>query len=74
MGLKYLRDGEGRFLRFKDIIDMAAQIASGMKYLEGCICVHRDLAAWNIIAGERNIVKITDFGFAQMVHREKKLE
>ena len=34
--LKYLRDGEGRFLRFKDTIDMAAQIASGMKYLEGC--------------------------------------
>ena len=74
MGLKYLRDGEGRFLRFKDIIDMAAQIASGMKYLEGCRCVHRDLAARNILVGERNIVKIADFGFAQMLNKEEKLE
>jgi len=28
----------------------------------------------NIIAGERNIVKITDFGFAQMLNKEVKLE
>lgn len=72
--LKYLREGLGRYLKFKEIIDMAAQIASGMKYLEGSRCVHRDLAARNILVGERNIVKIADFGFAQMLNANEKLE
>ena len=72
--LKYMREGEGCNLNFKEIIDMAAQIACGMKYLEGSKCVHRDLAARNILVGERNIVKIADFGFAQMLNANDKLE
>lgn len=72
--LKYMREAEGAHLQFKEIIDMAAQIACGMKYLEGSKCVHRDLAARNILVGERNIVKIADFGFAQMLNSNDKLE
>jgi len=72
--LKYMREAEGAHLQFKEIIDMAAQIACGMKYLEGSKCVHRDLAARNILVGERNIVKIADFGFAQMLNANDKLE
>lgn len=72
--LKYMRELEGVNLNFKEIIDMAAQIACGMKYLEGSRCVHRDLAARNILVGERNIVKIADFGFAQMLNANDKLE
>ena len=72
--LKYMREAEGAHLQFKEVIDMAAQIACGMKYLEGSKCVHRDLAARNILVGERNIVKIADFGFAQMLNANDKLE
>ncbi len=72
--LKYMREGEGMSLNFKEIIDMAAQIACGMRYLEASRCVHRDLAARNILVGERNIVKIADFGFAQMLNSNDKLE
>jgi serine/threonine protein kinase len=66
--LTYLREGDGYTLNFKEIIDMSEQIASGMKYLEASRCVHRDLAARNILVGERKIVKIADFGFAQMLN------
>lgn len=72
--LKYMREGDGMALNFKEVIDMAAQIACGMKYLEASRCVHRDLAARNILVGERNIVKIADFGFAQMLNSNDKLE
>ena len=72
--LKFMREGDGQHLAFKEIIDMAAQIAFGMKYLESSKCVHRDLAARNILVGERNIVKIADFGFAQMLNNNEKLE
>lgn len=47
------------------MIDMAAQIADGMAYLELQKYVHRNLAARNVLVGERNIVKIADFGLAK---------
>jgi serine/threonine protein kinase len=31
--LRYMRNGEGKNFNFKDIINIAAQIADGMKYL-----------------------------------------
>ena len=70
--LEYLRDDHGKHIKFNDIVNMAAQITAGMKYLEACHCVHCDLAARNILVGEKNIVKISDFGFAQMLDLNKK--
>ena len=66
----YLRNGDGRYIKFKQIIDMAAQIACGMEYLEMSECVHRDLAARNILVGQMNIVKIADFGLATLSSNE----
>lgn len=65
--LQYLRDGPGKNLELTSLVDMMAQIASGMAYLEKERYIHRDLAARNILVGENNCVKIADFGLARVV-------
>lgn len=59
--------GKGRALSLPQRIDIAAQIACGMAYLESQNYIHRDLAARNILVGEGNNVKIADFGLARVI-------
>ncbi|KAM7294198.1 tyrosine-protein kinase SRK3 [Ixodes scapularis] len=65
--LEHLRNKDGRALKLPALIDMAAQIASGMAYLESKQLIHRDLAARNILVGENNVVKVADFGLARII-------
>ncbi|KAI9561041.1 Tyrosine-protein kise Src42A [Daphnia sinensis] len=68
--LEFLQ-GKGRNLKLAQLIDMAAQIASGMAYLESQNYIHRDLAARNVLVGENNIVKIADFGLARIIKEDE---
>lgn len=68
--LEYLQ-GKGRTLKLPQLIDMAAQIASGMAYLESQNYIHRDLAARNILVGDGNTVKIADFGLARVIKEDE---
>ncbi|XP_072552528.1 protein-tyrosine kinase 6b [Salminus brasiliensis] len=65
--LDFLRSTEGGTLDLVSLIDMAAQVAEGMSYLEEHNSIHRDLAARNVLVGEGYICKVADFGLARFI-------
>ena len=67
--LEYLR-GEGRSLKLPQLVDMSAQVATGMAYLEEQNYIHRDLAARNIWVGENLICKIANFTLARVIDED----
>ena len=65
--LDYMTKGQGKDLKLPELIDIGAQVASGMAYLESQHCIHRDLRAGNILVGEGIVVKIGNFGLARFL-------
>uniref|UniRef100_A0A8C6UJQ2 Tyrosine-protein kinase n=1 Tax=Neogobius melanostomus TaxID=47308 RepID=A0A8C6UJQ2_9GOBI len=65
--LDFLKEGDGKFLKLPLLVDMAAQIADGMAFIERMNYIHRDLRAANILVGENLVCKIADFGLARLI-------
>nr|XP_019961005.1 PREDICTED: protein-tyrosine kinase 6-like [Paralichthys olivaceus] len=65
--LTFLRGPEGALQDTAALIDMGAQVADGMLYLEEQNSIHRDLAARNVLVGGDYICKVADFGLARVI-------
>uniref|UniRef100_A0A3Q0R1X6 Tyrosine-protein kinase n=1 Tax=Amphilophus citrinellus TaxID=61819 RepID=A0A3Q0R1X6_AMPCI len=68
--LDFLKTDEGKKLKLHKLIDMSAQIAEGMAYIEKKNYIHRDLRAANILVNEMLHCKIADFGLARIIESE----
>ncbi|XP_017282764.1 tyrosine-protein kinase Blk [Kryptolebias marmoratus] len=68
--LDFLKTDEGKKLMINKLIDMSAQIAEGMAFIEKKNYIHRDLRAANILVNETLHCKIADFGLARIIETE----
>ncbi|KAK5617568.1 hypothetical protein CRENBAI_003819 [Crenichthys baileyi] len=68
--LDFLKTDAGKNLKMSKLIDMSAQIAEGMAYIEKRNFIHRDVRAANILVSETLHCKIADFGLARIIENE----
>ncbi|XP_034269217.1 tyrosine-protein kinase Lck isoform X2 [Pantherophis guttatus] len=67
----FLKAAEGTKLTIYKLLDMSAQIAEGMAFLEKKNYIHRDLRAANILVSESLCCKIADFGLARIMQDDE---
>ncbi|XP_050091066.1 tyrosine-protein kinase Shark isoform X1 [Anopheles aquasalis] len=65
--LVYITKNRATIIPNQEMMIWAAQIASGMQYLEEKHFVHRDLAARNILLANKYQAKISDFGLSRAI-------
>uniref|UniRef100_H3A142 Tyrosine-protein kinase n=2 Tax=Latimeria chalumnae TaxID=7897 RepID=H3A142_LATCH len=68
--LDFLKTDEGNRIQLPILIDMSAQIAEGMAYIESKNYIHRDLRAANILVSDTLCCKVADFGLARIIENE----
>ena len=59
------KEGE---IHVSTLVYMCTQIADAMKYLVSCNFIHRDLAARNCLVGDKNVIKLADFGMSRNLY------
>ncbi|CAD5111924.1 DgyrCDS1185 [Dimorphilus gyrociliatus] len=69
--LSFLKCNRGKKLKVLERIEMGAQIANGMSFIEGKKYCHRDLAARNVLVSGRKLTcKVADFGLSRAIDND----
>ncbi|XP_053319588.1 macrophage colony-stimulating factor 1 receptor [Spea bombifrons] len=53
-----------------DLLNFSLQIAQGMNFLAAKSCIHRDVAARNVLVAQGRVAKICDFGLARDIEND----
>lgn len=56
---------DSRPLELRDLLHFSSQVAQGMAFLASKNCIHRDVAARNVLLTSGRVAKIGDFGLAR---------
>ncbi|KAH7709764.1 Protein KIN-9 c [Aphelenchoides avenae] len=73
--LHFIRDHSSEIIRgyqnsegikLRDLVSFGWQISNGLEYLNSMGCIHRDVAARNVIVDHANVCKIGDFGLCRL--------
>lgn len=67
VGCWLVQGPDGQNQDVASLVDMGAQVANGMAYLEDQKSIHRDLAARNVLVAEDYTCKVADFGLARII-------
>lgn len=56
-------------LTLSHLTSFCLQVAKGMAYLASKKCIHRDIAARNVLVGDNYVLKVADFGLARNINK-----
>jgi serine/threonine-protein kinase len=62
------RISENKYLAYDEMIDYTKQIGRALRYAHSCNIIHRDIKPGNVLIEKNNLVRLTDFGIAKIVH------
>ena len=70
---KWLRDHPEHVMPWRSVVQIVHQLAGALQYAHQVVgIVHRDLKPANLLLGDGGVIKLSDFGIAQLIRSNRK--